>query len=165
MNDDHKCHALENVRCAVITISDTRTEETDDSGKLIKKLLEENGHPVVDYCILKDELEDIKRTVAELLDSDVQAIITNGGTGISKRDVTVEAVSGLLEKTLDGFGDLFRMLSYEEAGSRAMMSRVFAGAAKGKIVICMPGSVDAVELGMKKLVIPELGHMAWEANR
>lgn len=165
MNDDHKCHALENVRCAVITISDTRTEETDDSGKLIKKLLEENGHPVVDYCILKDELEDIKRTVAELLDSDVQAIITNGGTGISKRDVTVEAVSGLLDKTLDGFGDLFRMLSYEEVGSRAMMGRVFAGAAKGKIVICMPGSVDAVELGMKKLVIPELGHIVWEANR
>jgi len=165
MNDDHKCHALENVRCAVITISDTRTEETDDSGKLIKELLEENGHPVVDYCIIKDELEDIKRTVAELLDSDVQAIITNGGTGISKRDVTVEAVSGLLEKTLDGFGDLFRMLSYEEVGSRAMMSRVFAGAAKGKIVVCMPGSVDAVTLGMKKLVIPELGHMAWEANR
>ncbi len=165
MNEGHKCHALESVRCAVITISDTRTEETDDSGKAIKELLEENGHPVVDYRILKDELDDIKRTVTELLDSDVQAIITNGGTGISKRDVTVEAVSELLEKTLDGFGDLFRMLSYEEVGSRAMMSRVFAGAAKGKIVVCMPGSVDAVELGMKKLVIPELGHMVWEANR
>ncbi|MDI6888079.1 MAG: molybdenum cofactor biosynthesis protein B [Methanocellales archaeon] len=165
MSEEHKCHALKNVRCAVLTISDSRTEETDDSGKLIKELLEENGHLVVEYRILKDEMEDIKSAVAGLLDSDVQAIITNGGTGISKRDVTVESVSGLLDKTLDGFGDLFRMLSYEEVGSRAMMSRVFAGTTKGKIVICMPGSMDAVALGMKRLVIPELGHMVWEANR
>ncbi|UZE92237.1 MAG: molybdenum cofactor biosynthesis protein MoaB [Methanosarcinales archaeon] len=165
MSEGHKCHALKSVRCAVLTISDSRTEETDDSGKLIKESLQENGHSVAGYRILKDELKDIKSTVAELLDSDVQAIIVNGGTGISKRDVTVEAVSGLLEKTLDGFGDLFRMLSYEEIGSSAMMSRALAGVAKGKIIICMPGSVGAVTLGMKKLVIPELGHMIWEANR
>ncbi len=165
MSEEHKCHALKSVRCAVLTISDSRTEETDDSGKLIKESLQENGHSLAGYRILKDELEDIKSTVAELLDSDVQAIIVNGGTGISKRDVTVESVSGLLDKTLDGFGDLFRMLSYEEIGSSAMMSRALAGAAKGKIIICMPGSVGAVALGMKKLVIPELGHMVWEANR
>jgi len=165
VSEGHKCHALKSVKCAVLTISDSRTEETDDSGKLIKESLQENGHSVAGYRILKDELEDIKSTVAELLDSDVQAIIVNGGTGISKRDVTVESVSGLLEKTLDGFGDLFRMLSYEEIGSSAMMSRALAGVAKGKIIICMPGSVGAVALGMKKLVIPELGHMVWEANR
>jgi len=165
VSEGHKCHALKSVRCAVLTISDSRTEETDDSGKLIKESLQENGHSLAGYRILKDELEEIKSTVAELLDSDVQAIIVNGGTGISRRDVTIEAVSGLLDKTLDGFGDLFRMLSYEEIGSSAMMSRALAGAAKGKIIICMPGSVGAVALGMKKLVIPELGHMVWEANR
>ncbi|MCD5409836.1 MAG: MogA/MoaB family molybdenum cofactor biosynthesis protein [Methanocellales archaeon] len=164
--NDHKCHALENVRCAILTISDTRTEETDESGKLIKDLLEEHGHIVVEYAILKDELETIREAVSRLIDDpDVQAIITSGGTGIGKRDVTIEALSGLLDKKLDGFGEIFRFLGYEEIKSAAMMSRALAGIAKGKVMICMPGSKNAVTLGMKKLIIPELGHMVWEANR
>ncbi|ATZ61807.2 MAG: MogA/MoaB family molybdenum cofactor biosynthesis protein [Methanosarcinales archaeon Met12] len=164
--NDHKCHALENVRCVVLTLSDTRTEETDESGKLIKDLLQEHGHIVVGYTILKDELETIRKVASRLIDNpDVQVIITNGGTGICHRDVTIEALSGLFDKKLDGFGEIFRFLGYEEVGSVAMMSRALAGIAKGKVIICLPGSKNAVALGMKKLVIPVLGHMVWEANR
>ncbi len=162
----HKCHALKNVRCAILTISDTRTEETDESGKLIKDLLQEHGHIVVEYAILKDEFEKIREVMSMLIDNpDVQAIITSGGTGIGKRDVTIEALSGLLDKKLDGFGEIFRFFSYGEIKSAAMMSRALAGTAKGKVMICMPGSKNAVTLGMKKLIIPEIGHMVWEANR
>ena len=163
-HEEHKSH-VKSVRCAVLTFSDSRTEESDDSGKLIKNLLAEGGHEIVAYQVIKDDLESIQKAVKDLIDSDVQAIITNGGTGISKKDVTIEAISVLLDKKLDGFGDIFRFLSYEHMGSAAMMSRALAGAIKSKIVICMPGSVDAVELGMKKLILPELGHMIWETNR
>lgn len=165
MSEEHKCHALKNVRCAVLTFSNSRTEESDDSGKLIKDMLVESGHTIVEYRVIKDDLRAIRKAVQELIASDVQAIITNGGTGITKKDVTIEAISELLDKKLDGFGELFRSLSYQHIGSAAMMSRAIAGTANGKVVICMPGSVDAVALGMKKLVIPELGHMIWEANR
>lgn len=162
--EEHKRH-VKSVRCAVLTFSDSRNEESDDSGKLIKDLLTESGHVIVEYQVIKDDLESIQKAVQDLIASEVQAIITNGGTGISKKDVTIEAISGLLDKKLDGFGDLFRFLSYKHMGSAAMMSRALAGATKSKIVICMPGSVDAVEMGMKKLILPELGHMVWEANR
>ena len=163
-HEEHKRH-VKSVRCAVLTFSDSRNEESDDSGKLIKDLLTESGHVIVEYHVIKDDLESIQKAVQDLIASEVQAIITNGGTGISKKDVTIEAISGLLDKKLDGFGDLFRFLSYKHMGSAAMMSRALAGTTKSKIVICMPGSVDAVELGMKKLILPELGHMVWEANR
>ena len=157
---EHKDKAHRSVRCAVITASDTRTAETDKSGQKIKELLAAQHHPVVSYQILKDEPTQISTAVRTLLEqSDVDAILINGGTGIAPRDTTFEAIQGLLEKEITGFGELFRMLSYQDIGSAAMMTRATAGVAKGKIVVSLPGSTGAVELGMTKLVLPELGHM------
>jgi molybdenum cofactor biosynthesis protein B len=157
---EHKDKAHRAVSCAVITASDTRNEETDTSGKKIKDLLSAQQHTVVSYQILKDEPVQISAAVQALLEqSDVDAIIINGGTGIAPRDTTFEAIQGLLEKEIPGFGELFRMLSYQDIGSAAMMTRATAGVAKGKIVVSLPGSTGAVELGMTKLVLPELGHM------
>ena len=157
---EHKDKAHRVVSCAVITASDTRTEDTDSSGKTIKDLLAAQQHVIVSYQILKDEPAQISAAVRVLLErSDVDAIIINGGTGIAPRDTTFEAIQGLLEKEIPGFGELFRMLSYQDIGSAAMMTRATAGVAKGKIVVSLPGSTGAVELGMTKLVLPELGHM------
>ena len=144
----------------MITASDTRTVDTDTSGKNIKDLLTAQQHVVTSYQILKDEPTQISAAVRTLLDqSDVDAVIINGGTGIAPRDTTFEAIQGILEKEISGFGELFRMLSYQDIGSAAMMTRATAGVAKGKIIISLPGSTGAVELGMTKLVLPELGHM------
>ncbi len=157
---EHKGKAHRTVRCAVITLSDTRTEETDTSGKRIKDLLAEQGQPVVAYRILKDEPEQLTAVVQALLaQSEVDAIITSGGTGIAPRDTTFEAIQDLLEKEISGFGEMFRMLSYEDIGTAAMLTRATAGVANGKVIISLPGSTGAVELGMTKLVLPELGHM------
>jgi molybdenum cofactor biosynthesis protein B len=163
---EHKCHAVENVQCAVLTVSDTRTEENDDSGKTIIDALRKNDHEVGHYEIIKDDKAQINGVLSSLLqDTKIQAIIVNGGTGIGSRDVTYEALTPLLEKELKGFGELFRALSYKEIGSAAMMSRAFAGVAKGKLLLCMPGSPNACALGMKELIIPELGHMVWEVTK
>jgi molybdenum cofactor biosynthesis protein B len=157
---EHKDKAHSGVACAVITASDTRTEATDTSGQKIKDLLTEKNHVIVSYQILKDEPAQISAAVRALLHrQDVDAVIINGGTGIAPRDTTFEAIQGILEKEIPGFGELFRMLSYQDIGSAAMMPRATAGVAKGKIVVSLPGSTGAVELGMTKLVIPELGHM------
>jgi molybdenum cofactor biosynthesis protein B len=157
---EHKDKAHRRVSCAVITASDTRTEETDTSGKKIKDLLAEQQHAVVSYQILKDEPVQITAAVRALLErQDVDAILINGGTGIAPRDTTFEAIQGILDKEIPGFGELFRMLSYQDIGSAAMMTRATAGVAQGKIVVSLPGSTGAVELGMTKLVLPELGHM------
>ena len=157
---EHKGKAHRTVRCAIITLSDTRTEETDTSGRRIKELLAEQGQPVVSYQILKDEPEQITTVVQALLaQPDVDAIITNGGTGIAPRDTTFEAIQSLLEKEISGFGEMFRMLSYADIGASAMLTRATAGVANGKVIISLPGSTGAVELGMTKLVLPELGHM------
>ena len=157
---EHRGKAHRAVRCAIITVSDTRTEETDTSGRRIKELLAAHNHPVVAYQILKDEPEQITAAVQALLErSDVDAIITSGGTGIAPRDTTFEAIQGLLEKEITGFGEMFRMLSYEDIGTAAMLTRATAGVANGKVIVSLPGSTGAVELGMSKLVLPELGHM------
>lgn len=157
---EHKDKAHRTARCAVITASDTRTEETDTSGKKIKELLVAHNHSVVSYHLVKDEPAQIATAVHGLLAGhEVDAIIINGGTGIAPRDTTFEAIQGLLEKEISGFGELFRMLSYQDIGSAAMMTRATAGVAKGKVVISLPGSTGAVELGMTKLILPELGHM------
>ncbi len=157
---EHKGKAHRTVRCAIITVSDTRTEETDTSGRRIKELLAAHDHPVVAYQILKDEPEQITAAVQVLLEqSDVDAIITSGGTGIAPRDTTFEAIQGLLEKEITGFGEMFRMLSYEDIGTAAMLTRATAGVANGKVIVSLPGSTGAVDLGMSKLVLPELGHM------
>lgn len=159
---EHHEKAPRTVRCAVITVSDTRTPETDASGQRIKELLAAHHHPVVSYQILKDEPDAITAAVQTLLvQPEVDAIIVNGGTGIAPRDTTFEAIQGLLQKEISGFGELFRMLSYQEIGAAAMLTRATAGVAQGKVIISLPGSTGAVELGMTKLVLPELGHMVF----
>jgi len=163
---DHRAAAPASVRVYVLTVSDTRTLATDTSGAAIAALLEDAGHVLVSRDIVRDEPADVRAKVAAQLDrADVQAIITTGGTGISARDSSFETLNALLEKRLDGFGELFRMLSYQEIGPAAMLSRACAGLARRKIVISLPGSEHAVRLAMTKLVLPELGHLVREAGR
>jgi molybdenum cofactor biosynthesis protein B len=159
---EHREKGLAAVRCAVLTVSDTRTVETDHSGRRIQELLRQAGHEVVAYQIVKDEptlLQD--RLLLLMTNPEVDAILLTGGTGIAPRDTTFETVRSLLHKEIEGFGELFRMLSYQEIGSAAMLSRAVAGIASGRIVISMPGSTAAVELAMTRLVLPELGHMKY----
>ena len=163
---DHRADAPASVSVYILTVSDTRTSETDTSGRAIAEALEAAGHHVWARAIVRDEPTDVRAKVAAQLDNPgVQAIITTGGTGISSRDSSIEAIEGLLEKRLDGFGELFRMLSFQEIGSAAMLSRACAGLAKGKVIISLPGSENAVRLAMTKLVLPELGHLVREASR
>jgi molybdenum cofactor biosynthesis protein B len=157
----HHRYAATAVACAVVTVSDTRTPETDVSGARIRTALEGAGHSVVSYAILPDEPSLIREHVERALgDPAVRAVIVNGGTGIAPRDTTYEALTSLLEKRLEGFGELFRMLSWEQVGAAAMLSRAAAGVARGKILVSLPGSPDAVGLAMDRLLVPELGHMA-----
>lgn len=163
---EHRAQSPTQVRCYVLTVSDSRTEETDAGGRAIVELLTSAGHEVVDRRIVKDEPDQVRAAVAlQFAHERVQAIITTGGTGISSRDRSYEAVTGLLEKRLDGFGEIFRALSFEEIGPAAMLSRAFAGTARGKILIALPGSEHAVRLALTKLVLPELGHLVREASR
>jgi molybdenum cofactor biosynthesis protein B len=163
---EHKARAPQSVRCFIVTVSDTRTETTDASGRAIADLLTAAGHVVAGRAIVKDEAEQVRGTLErQLASADVQAIITTGGTGITARDSTYEVVTGLLQKRLDGFGELFRMLSFEQIGPAAMMSRACAGLVAGHIVISLPGSEAAVRLAMERLVIPELGHLVEQAGR
>ncbi len=146
--------------CYVLTVSDTRTEATDSSGHAIIELLTSAGHIVAGHAIVRDEPADVERMLLDqLANGDVHVIITTGGTGITSRDSTYEAIDRLLDKRLDGFGELFRMLSFNEIGPAAMMSRATAGVARGKIIVALPGSEDAVRLAMTELLIPELGHL------
>ena len=163
---DHKATAPSSVRCYVLTISDTRIVSTDTSGRAIAELLEANGHQVSGRGIVRDDPEAIRAAITQQLDDvSAQVIITTGGTGITSRDSTYEVVCNLFEKRLDGFGELFRMLSYEAIGPAAMMSRACAGTARGKIIISLPGSENAVRLAMNKLLLPELGHLVRELSR
>jgi len=154
------------VGCAVLTISDSRIEKDDESGDHIKQELRENGHQVVTYALLKNEAESLQKKLHELLArQEIQVIITCGGTGLGSRDVSVETISPILEKRLDGFGELFRSLSYQEVGTVSIMSRAMAGVAGSRVVICLPGSLGAVRLAMDKIILPEIGHMVREATR
>ncbi len=163
---EHKARAPRSVSCFVLTVSDTRTEKTDESGKAILQMLQRAGHTIAGYSILKDEPKDIRALIRrESRRKSLQAFIINGGTGISSRDSTFDAIEGLLEKRLTGFGELFRWLSYQEIGSAAMMSRATAGVYRKKVVISLPGSPDAVRLATRKLVIPELSHLVGEIGR
>jgi molybdenum cofactor biosynthesis protein B len=163
---EHKASAPASVGCYVLTVSDTRTEATDTGGRAAADLLAAAGHRIAGRTIVKDDAEQVRDTIErQLANPDVQVIITTGGTGISSRDTTYEAVCALLWKKLDGFGELFRVLSYEQIGSAAMLSRAVAGTIAGRIVIALPGSEAAVRLALEKLVIPELGHLVREASR
>lgn len=163
---DHKNQAPKHVTCMVLTISDTRTEDTDVSGRYIREILIRNGHQIGAYHLVKDEADAIQQHLREgMTSNDIQVILCNGGTGISFRDRSYEAVTQLLEKQLDGFGELFRMLSYQQIGSAAMMSRAVAGIAGNTVIFSMPGSKNAVALAMERLILPELGHLIWELNK
>jgi molybdenum cofactor biosynthesis protein B len=165
-HEEHMKHAKEHVACAVVTVSDSRTEETDVSGRIIIDRLKEAGHTVVEYTIIEDSLEKIESELRNLLEMEgLSVIIINGGTGITRRDVTPEAVMPFLEKKLVGFGELFRLLSYQEIGPAGMMSRALGGISAGKIILCLPGSTGAIELAMTKIVIPQIGHMVLEVEK
>jgi molybdenum cofactor biosynthesis protein B len=153
------------VPLAVVTVSDTRTPETDVSGRLIRELAEAAGHAVVGYRIVKDEPDQVAAALDEFSAGPARLILFNGGTGIGRRDRTYDVISQALEKTLPGFGELFRMLSYQEIGAAAMLSRATAGVYRGKVVVSTPGSPNAVRLAMEKLILPEMQHLAWELVR
>lgn len=164
--EEHRQKAPKSVAVAVITVSDTRTESDDRSGRAIMDILTEAGHRIVRRVIVKDDLKDIQKALRELIeDGAVQAVVMNGGTGIARRDVTLESVIPFQEKSMPGFGELFRMLSYQEIGGAAMLSRAAAFVTEGKIVFCIPGSEKAVRLATERLIAPELGHAVWEAQR
>jgi molybdopterin adenylyltransferase len=156
---DHHHHERRSLTVGVLTASDSRRAETDESGRLIQDLLTAAGHRVGYYQVLPDDPARIRKALLDHLPK-LDAIIVNGGTGIAARDSTIEAVRVLLDKELQGFGELFRYLSYQQIGSAAFLSRAVAGIAAGKIVASLPGSPDACRLAMEKLLIPELGHMA-----
>ncbi|TLY21729.1 MAG: MogA/MoaB family molybdenum cofactor biosynthesis protein [Nitrospirae bacterium] len=165
-HQQHKAAAPRSVSCMVITCSDTRTPETDTSGALIMNTLKERGHTIAAYHLVKDEPSVIRKLIKKgAKDRHVQAIIVNGGTGISRRDSTFEAIDGLLEKRLAGFGEIFRYLSYQDIGSAAILSRATAGLYKGTVVISIPGSEKAAFLAMDKLILNELGHMVHEMSK
>lgn len=155
----------ESVAVAIVTVSDTRSVETDKSGQLIRKLCEEQSHRIVDYRIVKDEPDEVAQALTDFSNGEAQILIFNGGTGISQRDRTYDVLARSLEKELPGFGEIFRMLSYEEIGAAAMMSRATAGTYRGRAVVSLPGSTNAVRLAMEKLVLPEMRHLAWEITR
>jgi molybdenum cofactor biosynthesis protein B len=162
----HRESAPKVVRVAVLTISDTRTPETDTGGDTVEELMHDAGHEIVERNIVRDEASRIRTELVSLLARpDVDAIITTGGTGISARDTTYEVVDRMLEKKLDGFGEIFRMLSYEEIGAAAVLSRCVAGAVGAKFVACLPGSRDAVRLAVEKLLVPEISHVVFELRK
>jgi molybdenum cofactor biosynthesis protein B len=153
-------------RCAVLTLSDTRDESSDKSGARIRELLTADAHTVAHYEVIRDEPEHLSAKLSALLArTDVDVILTNGGTGISRRDATVPVIERVLESPLRGFGELFRMLSWEQIGSGAMLSRALGGIAQGKLIFAMPGSTKAVELAMTKLILPEIRHILRELRK
>jgi molybdopterin adenylyltransferase len=156
---------IEPIQIAIITVSDTRTHETDTNGLYLKEAITENGDVVASYIILPDEPLLVKAHIAQLAQTDTQVILLNGGTGISPRDSTYDAIAPLLEKTLPGFGELFRMLSHEQIGSAAMLSRATAGVYKNMILFSTPGSHNAVKLAWERLISPELRHLVWEKSK
>jgi molybdenum cofactor biosynthesis protein B len=158
---EHKANAPMSVGCFVLTVSDTRTPETDTSGRAIRELLAAAGHQPIGASLVRDDPEQVTAIVRkQLADPGTRVIITTGGTGITSRDGTFEAVDRLFEKRLTGFGELFRMLSFEDIGSAAMMSRAAAGTVGTKAIFVLPGSESAVRLAMTRLIVPELGHIA-----
>ena len=162
----HRRAAPERVAVCVITVSDTRTLETDSGGARVEELLVAGGHRALERSIVPDDSGAIARALRAALDRDgVDAVILTGGTGIAPRDVTPEAVLPLLDRVIPGFGELFRMLSYQEIGSAALVSRAVAGLAAGRVVFVLPGSRGAVQLAMEKLVLPEIGHLLGEARK
>lgn len=163
---EHDLHRHVRAGFAVLTVSDTRNEKTDESGRIAEELISNKEHQVLAYKIIRNDKSLIQNTVKEILQNpEINVIVTIGGTGVGKRDLTVESMSELLDKKIEGFGELFRSLSYREIGEAAMISRATAGTINGKLVFCLPGSKNAVGLALNKLILPGLGHVIKEANR
>jgi molybdenum cofactor biosynthesis protein B len=163
---EHRTTAPRSVGCWVLTVSDTKTPETDTSGQLIRKLVTDAGHQVVGSSIVRDEPKDVQRVIREACANDeVRAVLVTGGTGVTSRDSTYEAIDAMLDKRLPGFGELFRMLSYQEIGAAAMLSRAQLGIHARRIVVSLPGSPNACRLALEKLLIPELPHLVREVSR
>ena len=158
--EEHKAHAPARVRCVVCTVSDSKTPDTDTSGRLIRELLTGAGHEVVSHHLVRDEPTQVQAVIHQACTHPgVQVLIFTGGTGIAPRDQTFEAIDALLEKRLPGFGELFRWLSYQEIGSAAMLSRALAGVRAGRAVFSLPGSPAACRLAVERLILPELSHI------
>ena len=162
----HRCESPKTVRCAVVTISDTRTLENDRGGALIVEMLSAGGHEVTDRHIVRDDPREIEPLVRKLANPEAtDAVLLTGGTGIAGRDQTFETINSLLDKSMPGYGELFRMLSYSDIGPAAMLSRAIGGVLNKVIVLTMPGSTAAVRLAMEKLIVPEIGHLVYEARK
>lgn len=164
-HEGHKRDAPRSVRVFVVTASDTRGEAEDSSGAFLREAVAMGGHTLAGYRLVKDEAAAIRAALEVAAAAGAEAVVVNGGTGISARDRTYEAVAGVLEKRLDGFGELFRALSYAEIGSAAMLSRAVGGVFQGRVVFSVPGSTAAVRLAWEKLIGPELGHLVGELRR
>lgn len=164
-HEEHRREAPRAVRIFVVTASDTRGEAEDASGAFLRAAAAEGGHPVVGYRVVRDEPAELRAALDEAARAGAEAIVVNGGTGIAARDRTYEAVAGLLEKRLDGFGELFRMLSWAEIGSAAMLSRAVAGVWGGRVIFSVPGSSSAVRLAWERLIAPEIGHVVRELRK
>jgi molybdenum cofactor biosynthesis protein B len=163
---EHKALSPDRVACFILTVSDSRTLGSDTSGQVIATLLEAAGHSVAGRQVVRDEPADVARTIRDqIAKGEAPVIITTGGTGISRRDSTYEAVTALLDKQLDGFGEIFRVLSFEEIGSAAILSRATAGVSGGCAIFVLPGSPAAVRMAMERLILPELGHIVRELGR
>ena len=164
--DAHRAAAAElgPIAVGVVTVSDTRTPEDDTNGKWLQEHVVAAGALVSGYRVVRDEPDEV-RAALEALVTDARVVLFNGGTGVSGRDTTYDTLAALLEKTLPGFGELFRLLSYEQVGAAAMLSRATAGTYRGAVVVSMPGSPKAVRLAWEKLLAPELAHLAWEVGR
>ena len=161
----HRASAPRAVKAAVVTCSDTRTRETDETGRRIREALEGAGHEVILHAVVDDDVAQIRAAVEAALAAQARAVLVNGGTGVAPRDVAVEALRPLFDKELPGFGELFRMLSFEQVGSAAWLSRATAGTCRGAVLFALPGSPRAVGLALEKLILPELGHLVRELSR
>jgi molybdenum cofactor biosynthesis protein B len=153
------------VRLAVVTVSDSRTEESDENGRFLRAAIAEAGHILAEYRLIRDEPTEVAAALDALAEGPAQVILFNGGTGISARDNTIDVLADRLEKTLPGFGEIFRMLSWQQVGAAAMLSRALAGTYRHRVVIATPGSPKALRLAWEQLIEPELQHLAWELGR
>jgi molybdopterin adenylyltransferase len=164
--EEHRAEAPGSVRCFIVTVSDTRTEDTDGGGALIREMLEGAGHQVVGLHLVRDEANLIAEAVRTAIDgiSDPEVVCVTGGSGIGGRDVTPEALRPLLTREMPGFGEIFRALSWQEVGPATMLSRAFAGVIGRTLLFVLPGSTNAVRLAMEKLIVPELGHLVREVR-
>ena len=162
---EHRSHAPTQVACFVLTCSDSRAQANDVSGRALREGLQGAGHLLVGSAVVRDEQEAIRAAIHGALERGARAVLVTGGTGITQRDQTVEAVRALFDREIPGFGELFRMLSFQEIGSAAWLSRATAGTLRGALVFLLPGSPNAVRLALERLILPELGHAVRELSR